>query len=351
LHHLCRVYGLHPRTILADVHPGYALTRFAGGMAAETGSKLLHIQHHEAHFAAVLAENGRLNHREPVLGIIWDGTGFGHDRQIWGGEVMVKDRNGFSRAAHLYGFPVIAGDKMNREPRLSALSLCREFREADAILRSKFSKAEWDYYRKSAETASRGGETGRQVLQTTSMGRFFDAVASLTGICDINTYEGEAAAMLEAAARSVMAPTGKDGTQEPIRPGYSCYPFTISDGIIGWQPAICTILADLEKGTTAPVIAARLIRSLARLVFDLSVATGIRCIALSGGVFQNALLTGLIEELKPSGTELLFHNQLSPNDENIGFGQLAHAAATGRVFNTTDSHLKSDIMKSRHEKT
>ncbi|TVQ10091.1 MAG: carbamoyltransferase HypF [Balneolaceae bacterium] len=308
LGHIKQLYRFRPQTILTDVHPGYFVTELAEELAAESNISLEKIQHHEAHFAAVLAENGLLMGRETVLGIIWDGTGYGSDGQVWGGEILLKTAGGFSRTGHLDYFPVLAGDKMSREPRLSAFSLLRDFPEALSLLRPRFNNREWDYYNKVLEYGPG--------LMTSSMGRLFDGIASILDICHLNTYEGEAAGRLEALARGHKN-TGNE---------YYTYPFR--DGIIHWKPVIEALLKDVQNGVDKARIASKVFRGLSRLVFDISRQTGIRNIAFSGGVFQNALLTGFIVEEKPDDIELFFHRQLSPNDENIGFGQLAHHILT-----------------------
>lgn len=316
LAHIGELYRFRPEAILTDAHPGYFVTELAGEMAARLDIRTEKIQHHEAHFAAVLAENGVLKDSETVLGFIWDGTGYGTDGQIWGGEVIVKTASGFHRIAHLDYFCVLAGDRMSREPRLSALSLLRDFPEARTRLFHLFDSTEWAYYNRvlnngSEAQVSSSSATGTG-LMTSSMGRLFDGIASLLGICDHNTYEGEAAGRLEALARRHENRNGE------------YYPFLVADGIIRWKPVVEALLRDLDNGMDAALIAAKVFRGLSRLTIDFSRNTGIRTLAFSGGVFQNALITGNILEDKPGDVELYFHRQLSPNDENIGFGQIAH---------------------------
>ncbi|MFU8861158.1 MAG: carbamoyltransferase HypF [Cyclonatronaceae bacterium] len=335
LAHIGEIYHFRPETILTDAHPGYFVTSLAGEMAARMNIRPEKIQHHEAHFAAVLAENGLLMSHEPVLGFIWDGTGLGTDGQIWGGEVMLKTATAFERIAHLDYFPVLAGDRMSREPRLSALSLMRDFPEARNRLRSLFDVTEWEYYNRVLENISDSNgkspsATGSGIM-TSSMGRLFDGIASLLGICDHNTYEGEAAGRLEAQARRYE---NRD---------VEYYPFTVSDGIIHWKPVVESMLSDLDEGVDKARIASKIFRGLSRLTIELSRQTGIRKLAFSGGVFQNALLIGFILEEKPGEIELYFHRQLSPNDENIGFGQVAHHKFTHSVVPDTagESHFHS----------
>jgi hydrogenase maturation protein HypF len=323
LAHIGELYRFRPVKILTDAHPGYFVTSLAGEMAARLHIRPEKIQHHEAHFAAVLAENGLLMGNETVLGFIWDGTGYGSDGQIWGGEVMLKTATGFDRIAHLDYFPVLAGDRMSREPRLSALSLLRDFPDARTRLRGLFNKTEWAYYNRvlgnGSESHKESAAASGNGLMTSSMGRLFDGIASLLGICDHNTYEGEAAGRLEALARRHENRNGE------------YYPLPVRDGIIRWKPVVEGLLTDLDNGADTALIAAKVFRGLSRLTVELSRQTEIRKLAFSGGVFQNALLTGCIQEEKPGDVELFFHRQLSPNDENIGFGQIAHHIFTHSV--------------------
>ena len=323
LAHIGELYRFRPQNILTDAHPGYFVTSLAGDLAARLGIRPEKIQHHEAHLAAVLAENSLLMGNETVLGFIWDGAGFGSDGQVWGGEVMLKTAAGFDRIAHLDYFPVLSGDRMSREPRLSALSLLRDFPDALTRLRHLFNKTEWEYYNRVLASSSGSKDVTSSAtgngLMTSSMGRLFDGIASLLGICDHNTYEGEAAGRLEALARR----------HENRRGEY--YPFPVRDGIIHWKPVVKALLNDLEMGEEKARIASKVFRGLSRLPVELSRQKGIRKLAFSGGVFQNALLTGCILENKPGDVELFFHRQLSPNDENIGFGQIAHHIFTHSV--------------------
>jgi hydrogenase maturation protein HypF len=193
---------------------------------------------------------------------------------------------------------------MSLEPRLAALSLLNDFSGAHSLVRPRFSSREWDYFSKVLQAGP--GQL------TSSMGRLFDGIASLLDICHHNTYEGEAAGLLEALARR-----NKSGIRDS-------YPVYYREDIIDWKPMMEELLTDLENGVDKDRIASKVFRGLSRLVFQISGQSGIRKLAFSGGVFQNALLTGFIMEEKPADVELYFHRQLSPNDENIGFGQLAH---------------------------
>jgi hydrogenase maturation protein HypF len=300
---LCSLVQASPDVILADLHPGYH-SRLEGLRIADTlDIPLVSIQHHEAHFAAVLAENKLLESREPILGLIWDGTGYGTDGQSWGGEVFIYSNGEIDRALHLDYFPQLLGDKMSLEPRLSALSLLHGHVNLKHILHAYFSDAEWDYYSKVLRQENSG--------LSSSMGRLIDGVASIIGVCQFNSYEAQAAMELEALAASAEA----DITTP--------YPFTIRLDRIDWRPMIEVLLADKYRGVSKETMALRFFTSLAQLLVDIAYRFDIPKLAVSGGVFQNALLLDLIRQRLPKDLQLYTHQQLSPNDECIGLGQLA----------------------------
>ncbi len=304
LDHMMELLQTVPSKILIDQHPGYVVSQLGKEMATRFSPQpAIEIQHHKAHFGAVLAENNSLHTKVPVLGFIWDGTGYGDDKQIWGSELFIYQHEEMTRVAHLNYFPQLLGDKMSKEPRLSALSLLTDFPEHQYLLESLFSKNEWQYYQKIVNQDSH--------TVTSSMGRFLDGLACLLGIRSINTYEGEAVMVMESMARNCTA-------RSSVK-----YPFTLQEGIIDWCAFMKAFLKDIENKEDTSVIAYKIFYSLARLVVQLSKFFSIHTIAFSGGVFQNALLTDLIKENASKNRQLYFHKQLSPNDECIGFGQLA----------------------------
>jgi hydrogenase maturation protein HypF len=295
--------GINPSTILIDKHPGYYTSIKGKELSIESAIPLESIQHHEAHFGAVLAENDLLYTDDPVMGFIWDGTGYGDDHQIWGGEVFIYDKGEMERILYLDYFPQILGDKMSREPRLSALSLLKGHPNLSKLLSAYFSTNEWDYYQKLLSKEDN--------LLTSSMGRMMDGIAALMGICMFNTYEGQAAMELEALARSYCGDMNE------------YYPLPIRHNRIDWRIMIEEIITDLDTVKDKAFIAKKFYVSLVKLIEQTSEIFDINELAFSGGVFQNALLTGMITE-SLSGTKTLnFHKQISPNDESIALGQLA----------------------------
>lgn len=303
LHHIQNLYSFKPEKILADAHPEYFSRAMAEKIAENEKVELLTVQHHKAHFAAVLAEHG-LQESEEILGFIWDGTGYGDDGQIWGGEVFLKSKKSFRRIMHMRYFSHLSGNKMSLEPRLSALSLLRDFSEAETLLRRHFNEKVWNYYQKLADSPPE--------LSTSSMGRFLDGIGCLLGAGTHNTYEAEVAMKLETMAR------GCNGKNPPY------YEFQFENGVINWKPFLSGVLYDLKNGKHPHEIAAGVFHSLASMVYQISDVTGLKRLAFSGGVFQNAVLVNELIKQKPDRVELIFHTRLSPNDENIPFGQLAY---------------------------
>ncbi|MEZ5031395.1 MAG: carbamoyltransferase HypF [Saprospiraceae bacterium] len=291
-----------PGLILTDEHPGYFTTRWGQDLARQLGIPQQSFPHHLAHFAAVLAEHDRLADPEPVLGVIWDGTGLGADGTAWGGEYFLRADNQYRRLAFLQPYPLLLGDKMAREPRLAALALAYGHPEAEAILRPTFSAQEWSLYHRLLQDG--------QQMMTSSIGRLFDGVAALLGCCDRQSFEGQAAMYLETlAARS------------PDTSGYALNLGT--EGAAWHSELIRCILADLHAGRPVSAIAAAFHRSLVDWIGQVASDARVRVIALSGGVWQNALLTRMVEEDLGSRLTILRHRQLAPNDENIPLGQLA----------------------------
>jgi hydrogenase maturation protein HypF len=297
--HLLGMMQVVPDKILIDQHPDYFSSALGKRFADRYKAEVDRVQHHEAHFSAVLAENQLMQSKEPVLGVIWDGTGWGEDSAIWGGEFFNYEKHSINRITHLDYFDHILGDKQSREPRLSALSLCKTIPEAKALLLPKFSGAEWDFF---SQTWNK-----HNLIRTSSMGRLFDGVASLLGLCDKSTYEGEAAMYLETLAR-------KAKPEDPW----------IFDEKFSRERLIEKVVDELLFGTATEQVAYQFHRALVNWIEQVAVDNQIHQLAFSGGVFQNSLLVDLIIDNLSESFELYFHKQLSPNDECIGFGQLAY---------------------------
>jgi hydrogenase maturation protein HypF len=272
-------------------------------MAEEQGLPFTNVQHHEAHIAAVLAENDMLHTNGRVLGAVWDGTGYGHDGQIWGGEFFLYENYTLQRCGHLAYFPVLLGDKMSREPRLSALALCYTIPEAVELLRSTFTDTEWNLYTRMLQEPA--------PLRTSSMGRLLDGIACLLGLATVSNYEGEAAMLLQATAERCLQPTG------------TLYPLTVNDSVINWKPMLRAIVHDLKQEVPIETIAYAVHASLAAIPAQLAEMHRASAIACSGGVWQNSLLADMLVDAAQSKYPPHFHRQFSPNDECIAYGQLA----------------------------
>lgn len=301
LQHMLKMLKISPDCILADMHPGYH-THVQANMLGERFDVPVHfIQHHEAHFCSVLTEHDLVDKEGSILGIVWDGMGYGWDGQVWGGETFLFEDLNIERVAHLDYFPQLSGNKMNAEPRLSAISMLSHFTDAGGWMMDLFSAQEWKYYEKLSKQKGH--------IQTSSIGRMIDAVASIVGVCQYNSYEGQAAMQLEAVAASATYRSSE------------LYPISFRNNIISWEPMMEAILNDVKRKEPIPVVAYRFFRTLASLVPRMSEYYEVEKVALSGGVFQNRLLIELINEMMDK-KRLLYNRQVSPNDENIAFGQI-----------------------------
>ncbi|OBH55582.1 carbamoyltransferase HypF [Mycobacterium sp. E2479] len=306
-----------PVRLAADLHPGYHTRSWAERQADERPLDL--VQHHHAHVVSLLAEHGRLG--EPIVGVSFDGTGYGCDETIWGGEILTLDTRShrFVRSGHLLAVPLPGGDAAVRNPWRMALSQLR--------------RAEIDWTPDLAPVAAATAdelrlvrsqlETGAGCVPCSSMGRLFDAVASLLGVRHRIDYEGQAAIELEALAQSA----GQAGTQ-PALPLAVC-----PDGVIDPTPMVQTMVAALYAGTAPAVLAAAFHRAVAVAVTEVvtQVAGDIALVGLTGGVFQNVLLLDACRsQLQQNGFEVLTHHTVPPNDGGLALGQAAVAALTGR---------------------
>lgn len=312
IHHFLHLFKCKPEIIIADMHPDYFSSHLSERLSNEWNIPVVKVQHHEAHFSAVLAENNLLYEQAPVLGVIWDGTGLGDDGQIWGGEFFLFHEKKFNRINHIEYFDWFLGDKMAREPRLSALSLCYENQVAEKIIQPKFSTIEWNNYFQLLSL----NKPDSDGLKTSSMGRIFDAVASLLGLIDKSSFEGEAAMMLEELALGYFSQN----------PGIPNNWLTSSEWMqqnpVSIKTFICKIIDDIEHKKDKDEIAARFHVNLILLVRKIAVTFNCDKICFSGGVFQNELLVDLSAKIFDKNQQLYFHQQLPANDENISFGQL-----------------------------
>jgi hydrogenase maturation protein HypF len=292
------------------MHPDYLSTQYA---LEREGVELVAVQHHHAHLAACLAEHGE---RGPAVGAIYDGTGYGPDETVWGGELLVGGLEGYARAGRLWPVRLPGGARAIREPWRMACAWLAAATEHDepgmpASLRATVEPERW---RQVAELV----RTGVASPQTTSVGRLFDAVSALCGIRPTVNYEGQAAAELEAIADSAERRS---------------YPLHLSsDGELDARPTVLTVLDDVTAGVAPGVVSARFHNAIAsttaKACIALAADRGLDTAVLSGGVFQNRLLLErTVERLADSGLRVLVPERLPPNDGGISFGQAAVAAA------------------------
>jgi hydrogenase maturation protein HypF len=309
-----RTFRIEPEIIAYDLHPGYLSSKYAkeaGGRRQEAKddlvSGILHpVQHHHAHIASVMAENG-LAGEKPVIGVAFDGTGYGTDGAIWGGEFLIADYGSFRRAAHLKYVPLPGGDAAIRKP----------YRTALAHLWA--AGLDWDDRLPAVAAASLGERVileqqfrrGVSVISTSSVGRLFDAVSSLAGVRQEINYEAQAAIEFEMLV--------EDETDE-------AYTFSLNGEEIDVSSCIRAVVADVRASIPAGVIAARFHNGLAQMVRDVCVClrkeTGLKEVALSGGVFQNVTLLGkALPLLQKAGFTIYVHRLVPPNDACISLGQ------------------------------
>ena len=321
--HLGALVRVEPQAFVADRHPGY---RSAAWARRRAGARpVARVQHHHAHVAAVMAEHG-LDGSQAVLGFAFDGTGYGDDGAVWGGELLLARYAGFERLAHLAYVPLAGGDA----------SVLRPYRMALAHLRA--AGLAWDPRLPSVAACppderavlARQLHTGLACVPTSSMGRLFDAVASLAGLCHCVGYEAQAAMELESAAGAWN-----------VHDGAYPFPLVADEGATArWEAGalVQAVVADVLDGRPAGQVAARFHRAVAQATVEAarwaSSTTRVRTVALSGGVFANARLLSLVcDGLGSAGFEVLRHAKIPPNDGGLALGQVvvgAHLLAAPR---------------------
>ncbi len=300
---------VEPEVVACDMHPDYLSTQYA--LALKDGSIKIPVQHHHAHVVSCMAENGL---EEGVLGVAFDGLGYGDDGNLWGGEVLLAGTTGYRRVAHLEYVPMPGGQKAIKEPWRMALSYLYHCFGEDCLemdigfVKKFFDKKKWP--------TIKGMMDGKiNSPMTSSMGRLFDGVSALLGVREAITYEGQAAIELEQCA-----------DEEPD----TAYSFELKEGegkiLIGWRSLFREILQDLLSGTPVPRISSRFHHSVALMTKEvckkLREKTGKKIVVLSGGVFQNVLLLRLCEEaLCREGFDVYIHHRVPTNDGGLSLGQ------------------------------
>jgi hydrogenase maturation protein HypF len=319
-HDLPALYETEPEVVACDLHPEYLSTQFA----RDFGFPVTAVQHHYAHVLAVMAENEL---EAPVLGVAWDGTGLGLDGTIWGGEFLLVDEESFQRAAHLRTFRLPGGEAAIRQPRRCALGALFEvfgeklFLQPEAISLQHFTAAELSLLRQMLV---------RRVNApvTSSAGRLFDAVASLAGLRQETSFEGQAAMELEFA----ISP----GVEED-------YPFELAGDepiVIDWRSTLRAIADEAHGKESAGVIAAKFHNTLAAIIVAVARRVGEPRVVLTGGCFQNEYLTlRAVRALQAEGFHPAWHQRVPPNDGGIALGQVMAAARVHRPVGKSAEEL------------
>ncbi|HJX62048.1 MAG TPA: carbamoyltransferase HypF [Dehalococcoidia bacterium] len=320
IQHFQRLFRVEPRAVAYDMHPNYLATRYALELAQEQGLRKVPVQHHHAHVASCMAENGVT---EPVIGVAFDGTGYGSDGRIWGGEFLLADFRRFRRLAHFRYVPLPGGEAAIKRPYRMAVShllsaLGEEALELTLPLWSMLEPGELTLVRRLMTT-------GVNSPFTSSCGRLFDAMSALVGVRGVVNYEGQAAIELE-----MLAAEGVDDA-------YDWRLLRRTPMIIDPAPLFRGVVLDLQAGVDVSVISARFHNTIAAIVADVCRAarqkTGVGRVALSGGCFQNVYLLGrTIDALERDDFQVLIHHLVPANDGGIALGQavVANARLSGK---------------------
>lgn len=314
-----QLYEHHPEFIACDLHPDYRSTQYA----QSTGLPVVMVQHHYAHVLACMAENEL---EGSLLGICWDGTGYGLDGTVWGGEYLYVTDAGFHRAAHLRAFPLPGGEQAVREPRRAALGVLyallgeSAFNMNDLAPVASFTAKELALLRAMLQRRL-------NVPLTSSVGRLFDAVASLLELRQITRYEGQAAGELECSATESVT-DGRYEFEVQELPGQQ----ENASLIIDWAPLMRGILKDLAGGIAKGSIAAKFHNALVESIVAVARRIGADRVVLTGGCFQNRYLTErAIQRLRDEGFRSYWHQRIPPNDGGLAVGQLMAAARQQRT--------------------
>ncbi|SNR67060.1 carbamoyltransferase HypF [Desulfurobacterium atlanticum] len=294
------LFEINPEVVVSDKHPGYYSTKYGEKHYKE---KLLKVQHHFAHLLSCLAEN-EVAPEETVIGFAFDGTGYGDDGTIWGGEVFIVNYKSYRRVFYLKPFPLPGGEKAVKEPYRTAFSLC--YTSNTPLPENLTKPQEIKFLEKMVE---------RKINSplTSSMGRLFDGICAIAGIRRKVSYHAQGAILLEQAAL-------KSDTKKS-------YSFKIEGNVINWEPALKEIVQDIKKGLPVEIIARKFHNAVANMIVDTALLLrktyGINSVALSGGVFQNGLLIEtVLPELKDKGLKTYTHQIVPTNDGGISLGQV-----------------------------
>jgi hydrogenase maturation protein HypF len=320
---LQKLYDFEPEIIASDRHPDY----FSSQYAQNSGKKVIPVQHHYAHVLACMAENQILG--ETVLGIAWDGSGYGLDGTIWGGEFLLipaieslnlkSGEQPFQRIAHLRPFPLPGGDRAIKEPRRSAIGLLYEAFGDQLFVEKQFQPLLVAFSDKELAILSKMLLNKINTPLTSSMGRLFDGIAAITNLCQIASFEGQAAMQLELII-------DRFSTEES-------YPLIFKNNKIDWRSMLLAILDDVTNKVSVDIISAKFHNTLVDAIILIAQQIKVEKIVLTGGCFQNKYLTEkAIAKLRTAGFHPYWHHRVPPNDGSIALGQ-----AIAAILETTNN--------------
>src|SRR6478672_850396 len=338
IHHLLNIYEVQPTAIATDAHPDYYSTQFANALievkaeskqateqkrfpsalcplpsAFPTSTPVIPVQHHYAHVLSCMVDNQL---EPPVLGIAWDGTGYGLDGTIWGGEFLNILANGFERTAHLRSFPLPGGEQAVKEPRRCALGLLYECFGNRAFEMLELASVQ-AFSRQKLKVLQAMLQRELNAPKTSSAGRLFDAIAALLGLCQQASFEGQAAMQLEFAANGFK--TDEAYPYELLCP-------TQAPMILDYSPMLNAILDDIHEPISQEIVAAKFHNTLIEGMVANAKRVGVEQIVLTGGCFQNRyLLERAIARLKKEGFSIYWHHRIPTNDGGIAAGQIMAA--------------------------
>ncbi len=314
IEHFINFFDIPPDIAVVDLHPEYQATKFGKKWAYENSTPLIEVQHHHAHIASCLLDN-KID--EKIIGVAWDGTGYGADGKIWGGEFLIADLQKYERKAHLKYIPLPGGDITVKEPwRMGAVYIYdifgKDFSKVDIDFTKTLDKKKWSIIKTMIEKRVNSP-------MTSSIGRLFDAVSSILGIRSSINYQGQAAIELEMTAKEDVDDFYKFEITK-----------SVNTHIIDPKKTIESIVEDIKKGIDREIISGKFHKGLAEMIVDVSnllrEETGINKVCLSGGVFQNIVLRSeATKRLKKENFKVYNHNKLPPNDGGISAGQVAIA--------------------------
>jgi hydrogenase maturation protein HypF len=308
------LYDVHPAVVACDAHPGYLSTQWA----AQCGVRPVAVQHHYAHVLACMADNGLV---APVLGVAWDGTGYGLDGTIWGGEFFHISPSTFTRVAHVRPFRLPGGAKAIAEPRRAALGLLYSLCGDRLLMMSELAPLQ-TFSAQELQLVCVMLRKGLNAPLTSSVGRLFDAMAALVGLRQVTSFEGQAAMALEFALEGQATD--------------SAYPYELMAGdapgaplLVDWEPMVHGVLKDLRQRVPVGEMAAKFHNTLVEALVAVARRVGEATIVLTGGCFQNRYLTErAVDRLRAAGLTPYWHQHVPPNDGGLALGQVMAALRT-----------------------